>query len=238
VGTVQSPPARFVQWRARFSSRFPDRTPELSRVDLHYDIPNRPPGISEFSFETVEPGAAALGQASPVRELTWTAEDPDSDSLAFSVLFRGEDETTWKELAGDVAGTSYSLDTRVLADGWYRFRVRATDAPVRPAGVVLAADHTSSPVLIDNTPPLVSGLAVRGDRLDFVGVDASSNIASARYSVNAGDWLPVGPADGLLDSPRESFAAPVELKPGESVVAVRVADRQGNTTTARTIVRR
>lgn len=237
-GAIKSPPARFVQWRARLASRFPDRTPALSRVDLHYDIPNRPPAVTGLDLEQLDPGEAARGEARPVRNLTWTAEDPDSDGLEHTVLFKGEGETTWKELAKGTAETTFQLDTRVLADGLYRFRVVATDAPARAAGTALAAERTTAPVLVDNTPPLVTDLAVRGDELTFTARDAASNIAGARWSVNAGDWLPVGPADGIIDSNEERFRVKVELEPGESVVAVRVADRAGNTTTARTVVRR
>jgi len=237
-GIAASPPARFIQWRARLSSRFPDRTPRLDRVDLFYAVPNRAPVITELAVGELEPGDAEAGRAKPVREITWTAEDPDGDSLAYTLHFRGRDEATWKELESDIAGASFSLDTRTLPDGSYLLRLKADDSPARPGTETRIAERTTPSFLIDNTPPTVSGIRVDGTKVSCSADDRHARIAAARVSVNAGPWQPLGPADGILDSGRETMEGTVELRSGNNTVAVWCSDSHGNVATYQTSVRR
>lgn len=231
-GTVRSRPARFIQWRARLGSGFPGRTPALERVDIHYAIPNRPPFISGLELEEIDPADAARGEPAPVRDLGWSAADPDGDSLRYTIEYRPDAAGRWLLLADDLAESSYPLDTRLLPDGWYRFRVRATDAPSRPRDEALEAELVSAPVLLDNTPPRITGLRLDGARLRFTVTDESSVISAARVSVNAGPWLPAAPDDRLFDRPEENFSVELELRPGTNHIAVRAADAQGNSVTA------
>ena len=89
-------------------------------------------------------------------QVTWQADDPDGDRLLYSLYFRGEDEKEWKLLRANVAENSLLLDGDVLADGRYYFRVIASDQPSNAANVARTDELVSSPVLIDNTPPVVS----------------------------------------------------------------------------------
>ncbi|MEO0082680.1 MAG: hypothetical protein ABIL25_10415, partial [candidate division WOR-3 bacterium] len=124
---VRSPSGRFVQWRARLYSNFPALTPRLQQIDLYYCIPNRPPLITKFDVTVVNLADARAGKADPVRSLSWELSDPDSDSLALEVLFSRDDYTgRWQTLAKDLAGTGYELDTRMLPDGWCRFKLVAS----------------------------------------------------------------------------------------------------------------
>jgi hypothetical protein len=227
-GTVRSRPARFIQWRARLGSSFPGRTPVLERVAIHYRVPNRPPRVS--GPELSEPGAAeaARGAARPVRELTWTAQDPDSDSLAYALGYQPDGHPGWLLLADAIAEPRYEFDTRLLPDGWYRFRVTATDAPARPRAEALSYEAVSPPVLLDNTPPRVAPPRLDGDRLAFTVTDALSTVSAARVAVNAGPWQPVAPLDGLFDRPEESFAVDLALRPGANHIAIWAADARGN----------
>ena len=89
-------------------------------------------------------------------QVTWQADDPDGDRLLYSLYFRGEDEKEWKLLRANVAENSLLLDGDVLADGRYYFRVIASDQPSNAANVARTDELVSSPVLIDNTPPVVT----------------------------------------------------------------------------------
>jgi hypothetical protein len=242
---VRSPAARFVQWRARFSSRFPSLTPALSRTDLFYGPVNRPPQIKRLDVAMVPPAEARRGSANPRRTVTWEASDPDSDSLIYELLFRAETETRWKPLARDLAESRYEVDTRALPDGWYVIRLVASDRLDQPRDLVLTDEHTSKAFPVDNTPPRILDLTLRAAgqdryRVSFVARDTLSPIVSGRVSVNAGDWRAVGPDDGLLDSREERFVTELSLTPGEgeSVVSAWVADAQGNVGVASTVVRR
>ena len=91
--------------------------------------------------------------------ITWQADDPDGDRLLYSLYFRGDDETQWKLLRGDITENTYQLDGDVFADGRYFFRVTASDRLANTAESAREAELVSAPVVIDNTPPLVSASA-------------------------------------------------------------------------------
>jgi outer membrane protein assembly factor BamB len=228
-----SPSARYVQWRARFGTRFDDLTPELQRVDLYYTIPNRPPHITSFEL-----GAGNEKDVPGICELTWETEDLDHDSLSYTLLYKADNEQDWKQLKTDIAETTWQLDTRALPDAWYEFKLIATDQPDRPDETARTHESTSLPLSIDNTPPTVSRIRLAADHVRFRATDASSPLGAARISVNAGPWRPARPDDGIFDELGESFTSPVELRPGENIIAIRVTDTQDNTTTARKIVNR
>ena len=89
-------------------------------------------------------------------QITWQADDPDGDRLLYSLYFRGEGEKEWKLLRMNIPENSLMLDGDVLADGRYYFRVIASDQPSNAANVARTDELVSSPVLIDNTPPVVN----------------------------------------------------------------------------------
>ncbi len=229
-GQVKSPPARFVQWRARLATRFPTITPALERVDIYYTVPNRPPLVKKLALAQVELPDAAKGSAQPTRELSWQVEDPDSDSLGYELWYRREEDDRWLRLARDLSGASLLLDTRTLPDGWCRFRLLATDKPARPAGTALAVEYLSAPALIDNTPPEAKA-EVTGSTLKVTVTDRTSTIAACRYSLNGGTWQPLGPDDGLLDSATERFSAELLLEPGLNSISTWSSDASGNAAT-------
>ena len=87
--------------------------------------------------------------------ISWQADDPDGDKLVYEVAFRGEGERDWKLLKKDLHESSLTIDGDALADGRYFFKVTASDREANPPAAAKEADLTSSPVLIDNTPPVI-----------------------------------------------------------------------------------
>jgi hypothetical protein len=248
--TVASPSRRFIQWRCRFRTSFPNLTPELRRVDVYYRSANLAPVIRKLEVAAPSLEDARKGVNKTSRAVTWEANDPDSDSLSFELFFRGESETSWQRMGRDVTDNRYDLDTRSLPDGWYELRLVASDEPTEPAGTTLTAEKVSRPFVIDNTAPVITGLTSSLlsppssllCRISFSAQDALSPIAAARVSVNAGDWLTLEPEDHIFDSGAERFSADVRLPSSvlglpSFVVSVWVADAQGNVGAARTTVR-
>jgi len=240
---ITSPSRRFIQWRARLRTSFPNLTPELQRVDVYYRPANLASVIKKLDVPAPSMEDAKKGVNKPSRQVTWEATDPDSDSLSFELFFRSEAQTSWQRVGREITDSRFDFDTRTLPDGWYELRLVASDKPTQPAGAVLTAEQVTRPFLVDNTAPAVSGLktgtpnATTGlCRVSFSVQDALSPIAAARVSVNAGDWLPLEPDDHIFDSGTERFAAEVKLLPGENAVGVWVADAQGNVAAARTVV--
>ena len=174
-------------------------------------------------------------------QISWQADDPDGDKLAYSVYFRAEDETVWQLVRSRMFENTLLLDPDVFADGRYYFRVVASDSPSNSAAYAQESELISSPVLIDNTPPLVTlDRPVRdGGAVDFEAQakDATSPLRLCEFSVDAGSWQPVESTDGVTDSPQERFRIHIEkLKPGEHLVVVRVYDSANNAGLARVIL--
>ena len=173
--------------------------------------------------------------------ISWQADDPDSDKLVYEVAFRGEGEDQWKTLRHDLHENTLALDGDALADGRYLFKVTSSDREANPAGSAKEMELVSSPVLIDNTPPVIrvqSSIRTGGAAdIVFDAQDTASALRRAEYSLDAGTWLPVAPVDGVLDSRAEQFRLHVDNIPaGEHVLVLRVADSGGNTGLAKVVL--
>jgi hypothetical protein len=174
--------------------------------------------------------------------MVWQADDADNDRLVYSLHYRAEDETEWKPLKADITENSLTQDADFFADGRYVFRITASDRLSNPLSTALEAELLSSPVLIDQTPPRVSITLVRragGDaELAVEAEDAASPLRRAEYSVDGGQWRLLDCADGIVDSPRESFPLRLAgLAAGERAVVVRVYDSAGNPGLGKLILR-
>ena len=174
--------------------------------------------------------------------MVWQAEDPDGDRLVYSVYFRGEDETQWKLLKADMHENSITFDADVLADGKYYFRVLASDREANPPATARDAQLVSAPVMIDNTPPVVTMGAVSrfgaSAHVEWMAADAASPLRRCEYSLDAASWVPVEAADGVIDSLRERFALDLSnLAPGEHLLVVRAADSANNTGVAKVVLK-
>ena len=175
-------------------------------------------------------------------QISWQADDPDGDKLVYSVYFRAEDERDWQLIRSRMFENTLLLDPDVFADGRYFFRVVASDAPSNPAEYAQEAEFVSTPVLIDNTPPVVTVSTPQrsGTSLD-IEVDANDKTSPLRlceYSLDAGLWQPVEAIDGITDSPHERFHLHLDrLRPGEHLLAFRVYDSANNAGLAKVILR-
>jgi hypothetical protein len=174
--------------------------------------------------------------------VSWQAEDPDGDRLVYAAYFRGEGETQWKLLRGDTHENSVTFDADVLADGKYLFRVVASDREANPPPTAREAQLVSAPVMIDNTPPVVTIGVVRHSggaaHIEFEAADAASALRRCEYSLDAASWVPVAAADGVIDSLRERFVLDLTgLAPGEHLLVIRAADSANNTGTTKVILK-
>jgi WD40 repeat protein len=181
----------------------------------------------------------------------WSAHDDNGDDLVFSLWYRGEGERNWQLLHDHVRDRFYSFDSALLPDGHYRLKVVASDAPSHNPGEALTGDRVSDDFVIDTTPPVISDLAAHltGDRIhaSLTATDATSPVAHAEYSIDAGRWQYIEPVGKIADSlterfefdapipaPRSGAAPPVD--PREHVIAIRVFDREDNAVTVKAVV--
>ena len=198
-----------------------------------YSITVTDTGDAGPSTSTGTPTQTLSRAASQQLTLSWQAEDPDGDRLVYTIYFRGEGERDWKLLKANVHESSYSLDGDTLADGRYFFRVVASDRESNPPDSAREAELISSPVLIDNTPPViaVASQELKNGVLDvvFSGTDVASALRRCEYSLDAGAWVPMQSEDGVIDSPMERFHLHLENVPaGEHVLVLRVVDSGNN----------
>lgn len=189
-GLIESPPARFLQWKATLSTQNPDHSPLLKEVSIAYLQRNFPPKILSITLYPKGVGVGNLeGQTkrTPIsnrkrdelkrlgieipptafqlekgfQSIGWESEDENGDSLSYSLFFRGVEEKNWKVLVEKVAEESYIFDTSTIPDGLYLFRVVAWDTPDNPESHALSGEKESEILTIDNTPPKVENIKAK-----------------------------------------------------------------------------
>ncbi|HEY3155904.1 MAG TPA: hypothetical protein VGK76_04630 [Candidatus Eisenbacteria bacterium] len=271
---IESPPARFLQYRLRFR-RGSGELPTVSTLEVAYLQRNLPPSIAnvtlygpenpffeggpeyrppqisqsfpngiklEFSLPRAGPRAvsdASAAWARGIRSASWDAADPNGDNLRYKLYIKANDETSWKSLSSGTDDRAFSWDAESFANGTYRLKLEASDAPDNPDGTEMRAERLSAPFVIDNIPPRVEGLrtstregSLRGRStvtVSGLAIDADSRIAKIEYSVDGSDWKQVFPDDSIFDSLQEKFHFDVtDLAPGEHAVTVRASDEQRN----------
>ena len=267
---ITSPNARYIQWKVEMKGA--GGTPSLNDVTLAYLPQNNPPVLKSIDIvlqaaPTVQAKAASstsgaysvtvsdsdsstsstqtqtLNRAAAQQiTVAWTAEDPDGDRLVYNLYFRGEDETQWKLLRSNLHENSMTFDADIFADGKYFFRVLASDREANPPASARDATLVSSPVMVDNTPPVVTmGVFQRNDataHVEWEANDTASALRRCEYSLDANGWIPMESVDGVIDSQHEKFTLDLTgLSAGEHLLVIRAADSAGNTGLAKVVLK-
>ena len=183
----------------------------------------------------------------------WMAHDDNGDDLMFSIWYRGVGEANWRLLKHKISDKSYSFDSALLPDGSYELKVVASDAPVHTDADALTGEKVSEVFVVDTTPPvpgvlkatMVPGAVHPMIHATLEARDATSPIAHAEYSIDAGPWQYLEPVGKVSDSltERYDFTVVVPAATGsvadakEHVLAVRVYDRYENMAAVKAVVR-
>ena len=234
-----------------------NEAPRITSVKIGKPPKPRRPSTSSAGGKTAKPQTQpvrplntrkqpAASQRGPLAErirILWQAADPNKDGLLYAVYFRGQDETTWKKICDRHTIAYVDWDTEAVPDGLYRFRVVASDALTNPPDHALETDYITQAIIIDNTPPAVGTMkaTVAANRTVAVSAratDKGSRLAAGEYSIDAGDWTPLVPVDGIFDGADEALQFKTEpLDKGEHTIVVRVKDEAGNSGAAKAVVR-
>ncbi|HEX9150113.1 MAG TPA: hypothetical protein VF958_13200 [Thermoanaerobaculia bacterium] len=161
------------------------------------------------------------------RTLTWKTTDADGDPVVHSLEFRPVSSSRWIPLKSDIRETFYSFDTTSLPDGEYVFRLSASDSEANPEDPKSASRETS-PVAIDNTPPVIRRIDSARGVVRLEVVDAASPVTEFEYSVNAREWVRVEPEDGLSDSRKETYRIELKADQRGGYLLVRATDAARN----------
>jgi hypothetical protein len=194
----------------------------------------------------------------------WQAHDDNGDDLMFAVWYRGVGEANWHLLKDKISERVYSFDSALLPDGSYALKVVASDSPAHTDADALSGERVSEVFVVDTTPPvpgilkaeIIKGVTKSGAgkaneyswesiHATLEASDATSPIAHAEYSVDAGPWQYLEPVGKVSDSLTERYdftaAAPAATTPvadaKEHVLAVRVYDRYENVVAVKAVVR-
>ncbi|HTD95683.1 MAG TPA: hypothetical protein VK627_02090 [Edaphobacter sp.] len=209
------------------------------------------PAAAPVASFTQDPNTAPLTAQKDKTAVTvrWMAHDDNGDDMLFAVWYRGVGEANWRLLKEKVSERYFSFDSALLPDGSYAVKVVASDAPEHTDLEALSSERMSGVFVVDTTPPVPGALeaAMTGGKIHarLEARDATSPIAHAEYSVDAGPWQYLEPVGKVSDSlaERYDFVAAVPVTDAkvadakEHVLAVRVYDRYENMVAVKAVVR-
>lgn len=179
-GKVTSPPARFLQWRARLGGTETGSSAAVSEVEIVHQPYNQPPRIEEFKVDgeasgtsnggTATAAAATTGAAATTNgtstkvaakasednnkiALTWKANDPNSDKISYELHYRRIPESLWKEIEDELDAAKFDWNVSTLPDGDYEIRLIATDKYENAADMVGIDTYRTESVRVDKTAP-------------------------------------------------------------------------------------
>jgi hypothetical protein len=211
-----------------FQRPFGDDTAIAGLDDAIADA-RRPPGDTPLALS---PGKRMYQKG--LQTFTWKADDNDGDRLSFSVLYRREGDTVWRELKSTWNDSIAVWDTTSVPDGRYIIKVIASDAPSNAADRALTGERESTLVDVDNTPPVLTTEVSRqagAIHLIVRARDAQSAIAKLEYSLGGGRWVVVNPIDGTADSPDERYDIVVASEADLARMVIRAFDTLQNVAT-------
>jgi hypothetical protein len=222
--------------------------PPSSTVQIAFPPAAGSPQVMNF---TQDPNAAPLTAQKDKTAVTtrWLAHDDNGDDMVFAVWYRGVGETNWRLLKDKITERFYTFDSALLPDGSYLLKVVASDSPDHTDSEALSGDRVSGVFVVDTTPPVPGVLeaAMEGGKIHarLEAKDATSPIAHAEYSVDAGPWQYLEPVGRVSDSLTERYDFLATVPPSttpvadakEHVIAVRVYDRYENVAAVKAVVR-
>lgn len=239
-GAIASPPGRYLQFRVSLGD-----DGAVRRVTTYFLPQNTATSVEEVTIalatkETTPTLKEAGGKPrSPILRVSWKTDNTDSDDTAYVLAVRRDSEADWRALQlgkPPFTSTTFDWNTETFADGWYRLRVTSSDAMANSPDRALEASKTSALFLIDNTPPSIDGLTVKGNRAEAKLSDALSVITELAFSIDDEPWRLGTTTDGIFDGEAETarIDLPGKLSKGTHTLSIRAADAAGNVAAATT----
>ncbi|MBC7797784.1 MAG: hypothetical protein H7Z37_13000, partial [Pyrinomonadaceae bacterium] len=196
-GQIQSPKARFLQWRvilrnsatiSEVSVSYLPRNvaPEITNIQISptnvgLQSNATPPADPNIENSGVDPsvfGVPPVAIAPPRKlyqrgavSIQWTAEDRNSDKLEHAIYYRGANEQTFILLKDKLRDNFYTIDGATLSDGLFFVKIVTNDSPSNPFGQSLSSERISEPFNVDNTSPIVQSVGtpqVNGEKVRAV----------------------------------------------------------------------
>lgn len=245
-------PGRYVQYRLELEPNT-SQPARVAEVRLPFVRRNQPPRITQFEIESVRPTSSSSRSNSDNNnsnnqqfvnavKMSWTATDPNDDTLSYNLSMRHIDENEWIPILYGYRQTQLLVPINRLPSGEFIFRLTANDEPSNESGTSQHVHEFSSPFTVDYTPPSVEVLELRenNDTLDVrIRVqDEHSFLDSIVYSVNYLQFFAVGGDSVLLDRRDMEISFQVDLEhtrlaavAGRYVLVITVEDMSANAQT-------
>ncbi len=227
---------------AVFQKPFSTGEMEIAGFDDAQDSRPQPPAAQSTSLASssgmgIGPALGRRVYQKGLQTFVWKAEDDNDDKLQYDVLYRREDESTWRTLKRGLTDPLFVWDTTSVPNGTYTVRIVASDAPSNPAGTAQTGEMDSTTFDIDNTPPTIRVTGIRregkGVMLLFEVRDDQSAVQRVDYSIDAERWRPIYPKDGIADSRFEQYELALDNEGQTRSLVIRAIDAMNNVATAR-----
>lgn len=215
-----------------FARPFPTGDPEIAGYEN--GTAEARPLAPAATPPAITAGGPALGRRlyqKGLQTFVWKADDEPGDKLQYDVFYRRQGETAWVPLRRGLWDPILTWDTTAVADGAYTIKVVASDLASNAPGTSLVAERESEVFDVDNSAPIVTVNAVRGEggrqTVTFTVKDGHSPVERVEYSMDATRWRLVYPVDGIADSKEERFEVALEAGVGLPVM-IRATDALNN----------
>ena len=233
---ISSPPARFLQFRLVLKRGGKGASPVIRSTRISYQQINVPPVLSSVQTKY---------QSKPVHAVLvkWKANDPDGDTLQYTVQYQQKGIPVWIRIAKDISAHHYLWHLTGIPDGYYRVKVIASDAPDNTPATTQSVARESSRILVDNTAPAIAGLKwhqTADGHIVVTGVasDKLSPITAVSIQIDSSkNWRPAAASATIFDSPLEAFRGRTGvLTSGPHRIVVKAVDAAGNEAYASVLV--
>jgi hypothetical protein len=226
--SISSPPAKYLQFRLLLKTKPHQPSPVVQSVKIGYQQINVAPNVSSITVSPLIDGKHSV-------TVNWVANDPNGDTLAYSLYYRQRGIPVWIRIARHLTDNTYQFATAGLPDGQYRIKVVASDAPSNPRSTALATARKTNWFTVVNTNPYITNLKASiaaGGRVTITGIAHSHLVAVKQVAIevdSSDHWQPAAGSNSIMDSPLEAFSAETRaLSAGAHRIVVRVTDAQGN----------
>ena len=237
---IQSPNARFIQFKLDFESRA-GQSPIVDKINIFYGQENKRPKIIEFDknrdMELEEVNKISLKKEELL--FSWKASDEDKDRLKFKLEYQllPENENNWILIDQEITKYFSVLNRKAFPSGIYRFRLTASDELDNYPQDALTDFKISSPQIFDNEGPKYQLASSKKEEVNIILTDNLSIIANFQYTLDHKAFINLTPVDGLYDETEEYFTLAKNSihhigknKISSSKVYFRARDIQGNET--------
>ena len=263
---VPNEDAQYIQWRAKFTTTDVAKTPVLKKVTLASVQANVEPRFTDITIGNGSSSNQAQGRRSgggnlpppgarsgssggsnsssdtPSKKwkITWKVEDPNEDTLQYTLYYRAATEGNWRLLKKELTKAEHEWDITTVADGRYEVKVVATDKLSNPVGWAKSAEKVSMPFDVDNTQPAIGEIQVTANgngtyKIACEVTDTRTPIQKAVYKIDSDEnWKAIFPDDGIFDSKSEQLLLETGALPeGAHAITIQVTDKAQNTAVGR-----